>query len=529
MYPTVNINEVFDFKKYTEENFIYAEIGLSEQTSRNFMSVPTERTIRGVLINYVIEEKQDYYFPEELLIDVKSSYIEIGKRADSVHYKGDALKVNYYNASVGDSFKIAVDDAAFERTFFINYTTFPTFSQVMEAIKNVEVNPYNLNQINVSNQLEQINADNFITTIQPKLNSNIYRGFATINIKRTQPIEKLITCQDIGFVKLRGDSNTENPELIDIQEAVASHNPNGCDANVATHLVFETGDFTATKIYERKVNLKFDNEYSAHIFGAIEVSMVCTIANTLIYKYWDKDMTPGTATENPTPEQIENLDWTVAEKNGTDWQKDKAPEKFYNDTKLYYRLNNASFGAIFAIAGWDESLEQMVIGWYQATSDYVVKDFSFDMTYLLAPKLFRFRAVVKHFSKLKIGMVNQYSPLLFSNSTDDNYGIHVNCKYYHYNTQMQLTGVSEYYCTEFWISSLERKDIYLSCNEPTMVMISNKPSKYPQFTYQYDEKPITIHLPKLSMVQIFASKTYSDYTSNPQIWNASVNYIYDNN
>jgi hypothetical protein len=50
-----------------------------------------------------------------------------------------------------------------------------------------------------------------------------------------------------------------------------------------------------------------------------------------------------------------------------------------------------------------------------------------------------------------------------------------------------------------------------------MVMISNKPSKYPQFTYQYDEKPITIHLPKLSMVQIFASKTYSDYTSNPQI------------
>jgi hypothetical protein len=31
------------------------------------------------------------------------------------------------------------------------------------------------------------------------------------------------------------------------------------------------------------------------------------------------------------------------------------------------------------------------------------------------------------------------------------------------------------------------------------------------------------------MVQIFASKTYSDYTSNPQIWNASVNYIYDNN
>jgi hypothetical protein len=308
--PTpIDINSIFNFKNFTTTNYIYLELGETLETTINFSVPPKEKTIRSVLPQFLIEEQKNNYFPEEFTIDdseVETNvYFNINIRTDSVHYiKNTVTKVNVNILSNNDSFKIPLDSDLFSQTFFIDYTNTPTLDEIRNAL--VQKKEYDLNQIVLNQTIDKIDDNNFVSSITPVTNSIIYKGYTTIKIKKTQTIDKSITHTDIGFVPLRGGSNNDNPSLVDVQEALAKHNINGCDENLSKHLVF-SGSFSTQKTYERKVKVKFDSEMSPYITGEIMINMVCTIQNVIIYKLWTGDMNSA-STAPKSQSEIDALD-----------------------------------------------------------------------------------------------------------------------------------------------------------------------------------------------------------------------------
>jgi hypothetical protein len=111
--PLIDINDVFDFHKFTEDNFIYPHLSSTEMTSGIFLSrILKEETVIPLLKDYVKEGELIHYHQDELIIPEESitdSHIVIHPRSDSIHYELNKSVTVYFH-SIYTSLIKSIDD-----------------------------------------------------------------------------------------------------------------------------------------------------------------------------------------------------------------------------------------------------------------------------------------------------------------------------------------------------------------------------------------------------------------------------------
>jgi hypothetical protein len=273
--PKVNVNTLFDFKKYDEnENTIYPKLKENQSELTSFISKPNNLQIRSLLHNYLVEGYDFSYVSAGIDINVSqtSATFKITPTSDSVLFSGE---VSCGFPLMKDNLKDLMD---LPKTVFGTFEGVPTKDQFLAACA---TKGYDTNQIEIGD-ITMINDKSYAANITPISGSNIYKGLSFVKINKIQNITDIVTSNVIGTVKLEDSETT--PEIQRVRDKIADLFPITCDAELANHIIYSTGSFTNINTYEKKVNIKFDDMYSEEITGEMEIELIPLKEGQFIYK-----------------------------------------------------------------------------------------------------------------------------------------------------------------------------------------------------------------------------------------------------